>query len=148
MSGAGGLRHLPSGTPWSPRVLPEQALANAWADLERARAQSRSQAADLAFVLAARVLASCAALERVVAVEALRASLALGDFAAVRLARVHPADLAECEAEVARSGAPVRVFADDTLAPGDVVVEGSGGIIDARLRARLDALRATLEQPA
>jgi flagellar biosynthesis/type III secretory pathway protein FliH len=55
-------------------------------------------------------------------------------------------DLATCEAEIARSGASVRVIADDSLSPGDVVIEGRQGIIDGRLRARLDALRVTLEQ--
>ncbi len=146
MSGAGGLRRLATGTPWSPRMGPEDALARGWSDLERARAAVRAEATDLAFTLAARVLAACATHERVVSVEGLRAALALEEPAVVRLARVHPTDLATCEDEVARTGASVRVIADHTLSPGDVVVEGRHGVIDARLRARLDALRLTLEQ--
>ena len=146
MSGAGGLRRIAAGTPWSLPVGPEEALAQGWCDLERARAAARAEATELAFTLAARVLAACASHERLVAVEGLRAALASEHHTAVRLARVHPTDLVTCEAEIACSGASVRLIADDTLSPGDVVVEGRHGVIDARLRARLEALRVTLEQ--
>jgi flagellar biosynthesis/type III secretory pathway protein FliH len=102
-------------------------------------------AAELAFALAERVLSACASHERLVAVEALRVALAHDLGAGARLARVHPVDLAACEAEAARAGSLVRVVTDGSLRPGDVVLEGATGLIDARLRARLEALRASLE---
>lgn len=148
MSGAGGLRRLPAGTPWSPPAGPDDALARGWNELERGREAIHAQAADLAFTLAARVLSSCAAQERVVAVEALRVALAADLGAAIRLARVHPVDLAACEAEAARADASVRIAIDPSLRPGDVVLEGAAGVIDLRLTARLAALRATLESVA
>lgn len=145
MSGAGGVRRLPAGAPWSPPSGPEDVLARGWSELERERAQVHAAATDVAFALAARVLAACASHERVVAVESLRAALAVDLGAVARLARVHPADVAACEAEAARAGASVRVVADGSLRPGDVVVEGAAGLVDARLSARLESLRATLE---
>ncbi|MFO0628719.1 MAG: FliH/SctL family protein [Polyangiales bacterium] len=105
----------------------------------------RREAVEVAFALAARVLSACGAHERVVAVEGLRAALDRLDPADVCLARVHPTDLAPCEAEVAGARAQVRVVADETLSPGDVVLEGRLGFLDARLAARLAALRASLE---
>lgn len=148
MSGAGGVRRLEAGARFTPRVGPDEALAQAWRDVERARAAAHAESVDAAFALAARVLSACGAHERVVALEGLRAALASADLATVRLARVHPVDLVVCEAEVARSGAAVRVVADPALSPGDVVVEARSGLLDGRLRARLDALRATLEPRA
>ncbi len=145
MSGAGGVRRLPAGTPWAPATGAADTLARGWSELERERARVHATATDVAFALAARVLAACASHERVVAVEALRVALAVDLGAGARLARVHPVDRAACEAEAARAGASVRVVTDRSLRPGDVVLEGATGLIDARLSARLEALRATLE---
>lgn len=145
MSGAGGLRRLPAGTPWSPPTGPDDALARGWRELEGDRARLQAEATELAFSLAARVLSSCAAQERLVAVESLRAALGVDLGPGARLARVHPADLAACEAEITRVGASARVVADPSLQPGDAVLEGAWGLLDARLAARLAALRGALE---
>jgi len=43
-------------------------------------------------------------------------------------------------------GGELSVVADETLAPGDVIVQGEGGEIDARIATQLEAIRQGLEE--
>lgn len=104
---------------------------------------------DVALEIARRVvgreLATAPAAVLDVARRALRAAAGCGDI----VLRVAPADLAsirgaddDLRALVDRGA--LSVSEEPTLAPGEVVVEASGGRVDARITAQLEAFRRAL----
>jgi type III secretion protein L len=62
--------------------------------------------------------------------------------------RVNPAAEVRTRAALANPSAPVRVVADQGLAPDDCILETPGGFVHAGLSAQIDTLRAALLRAA
>jgi flagellar assembly protein FliH len=131
------------------------AVAQLAATAERLASEARSDALEVAFFLAQRILEvelgtsveSMAALAR-------SAVRRLGDSRRIQL-RLSPADAETIRALLAARGpavltslsaAQIEVVPDPSLQRGDCVVEGDSGSVDGRLDTRLDELRRALTE--
>ncbi len=131
--------------------------AAAWVAAERARVAGLEAAAgealDLAVDLARRLLGRELRLDPAAVRAAAAEALAAAKGRRSALLRLHPEAAARLGGEVEALGASaalegLELVADASLAPGDAVVETSGGVADGRLEVRLEALRRALAEPA
>ena len=129
-------------------------LARAAAERDRLLAAAEPQLVELAFAIAARVLAGAAERDRQAVVETARRALGAARRRAQVTLRAHPADVAalrevapQLAAEVARAS-HLAIVGDAGVERGGVVVETEVGTVDARLPAQLEALRRALEAGA
>jgi flagellar biosynthesis/type III secretory pathway protein FliH len=129
-----------------------EAVARAALARDRLVASAEPEIVELAFAVAARVLARAAESDREAVVEiAARALDAVRQRADVTL-RTHPDDLAALRAAEPRLLARLKrarrlaLVADAAVERGGVVVESEAGTVDARLTTQLDALRRALAE--
>lgn len=123
---------------------------------ERLAEQARSDALELGFQVARRVLEAELSTSPEAFFALVRSALKRAGDSRKVLVRVHPEDAGRLGAALAGGGlgvavASVEVRADPTLAPGDCVVDTDFGKVDGRLATRLDELRravAGLEEGA
>jgi flagellar assembly protein FliH len=122
---------------------------------ERLAADARTDAIEIAFLIARRVLETelTASVEPMVAL-ARSAVRRLGEARVIKV-RLAPADAQAVSAVLAARGAAavapiasaqIEVVADSSLERGDCVVEGELGTVDGRLETRLDELRRALSE--
>jgi flagellar assembly protein FliH len=149
----------PPQPPPSPAPSPEELAARAEAlarlghavevlRLQSARLaeQARSDALEIGFEVARRILDAELHADATVMIGLVRSAVERAGASRSISVRVHPGDLAgvTSAAEVGELGAGVakiEVVPDPTLAPGDVLVDTDFGRVDGRLRTRLDELQ-------
>jgi flagellar assembly protein FliH len=102
---------------------------------------------ELALAAAARIARVRIAADDPVAARALREALEALPAVDGIVARIHPADLAAIQADLALEidRQNLRLVSDDSIERGGCVVESASGIIDATLGVALDAVRAAAE---
>jgi flagellar assembly protein FliH len=119
--------------------------------------QARSDALEIGFAVAQRILEAELHADPTVVIGLVRTAVERAGASRSISVRVHPEDLAgvTSAAEAGELGAGVakiEVVPDPTLAPGDVLVDTDFGRVDGRLRTRLDELqraaRAAAEEGA
>jgi flagellar biosynthesis/type III secretory pathway protein FliH len=113
---------------------------------ERLAEQARSDALELGFQVARRVLEAELSTSPEAFFALVRSALKRAGDSRRIVVRVHPEDARRVQPALQQGGlgvavAGVEVQADPTLAPGDCVVDTDFGKVDGRLSTRLDELR-------
>lgn len=112
---------------------------------DRLAEQARSDALEIGFLVARRILETEIATSHDALFALVRGAVRKAGDARHVVVRVHPEDVSLVEASAASgeagiSAAQVQVAGDNTLERGDCVVDTDFGTVDGRLRTRLDEL--------
>ncbi len=129
----------------------EQGVAMLRAQGERLAEQARSDALELAFMIARKILERELRTDPVVLLGLIRSAITRAGEANKVTIRLNPGDAAALQmaghdlASEAFSLAKVSMVADPDLSAGDCVVETNLGTVDGRLSTRLAEMRETVE---
>ena len=129
-------------------------VASAVLTADRIAARTRPQLVDLAFAVAARVLAHAVERDPAAVAEVAARALESARHRAEVTLRVHPEDLAAIRAAEGALEAGLsrarhfELVADPSVGRGGAVVETEAGTVDARLDRQLAALREALAEAA
>ena len=115
-------------------------------ELDAAATTVSSQATELAFSIAQAVVGRELSLSRDPGADAVRRAVAAVGGPAEAVARLHPDDIGRLTvppSELA-PGAALRIVPDDSITPGDCLLEAGAAVVDASTAGALARVRATL----